>query len=88
LKSACTRTGAVVNTIFKDFKASGLKENFDLPVFFSYSVSGAANVAKFFINRRYHDFKENIDSAIPFVNPAAFRYLRLGEATFDASGYL
>jgi len=53
LKSAC-RTGAVVNTIFKYFKASGLKENFELPVFFGDSASGAANVAKFFINRRYH----------------------------------
>ncbi|XP_052855790.1 uncharacterized protein LOC128264393 [Drosophila gunungcola] len=56
LKSACTSTGAVVRAIFKDSTAScapGLKENFLFPVFFKDSVSGAANVAKFFINRRY-----------------------------------
>ncbi|KAH8357816.1 hypothetical protein KR084_012542 [Drosophila pseudotakahashii] len=57
LKSACTKTGAVVNAIFKDSKASwafGLSENFEFPVFFSDSVSGAANVPKFFMKRRYH----------------------------------
>ncbi|XP_052858192.1 uncharacterized protein LOC128265971 [Drosophila gunungcola] len=56
LKSACTSTGAVVRAIFMDSTAScapGLKENFLFPVFFKDSVSGAANVAKFFINRRY-----------------------------------
>ncbi|XP_070069753.1 uncharacterized protein [Drosophila takahashii] len=54
LKSACTRTCAVVNAIFKDSTASwasGLNENFKFPVFFSDSVSGAANVAKFFMKR-------------------------------------
>ncbi|XP_041564517.1 uncharacterized protein LOC121467269 isoform X1 [Drosophila elegans] len=56
LKSACTSTGAVVRAIFKDStasSASGLKENFLFPVFFKDSVSGAAKVAKFFMNRRY-----------------------------------
>ncbi|XP_041566046.1 uncharacterized protein LOC121467812 [Drosophila elegans] len=56
LKSACTKTGAVVRAIFKDSTAScasGPKVNFLFPVFFKDSVSGAANVAKFFINRRY-----------------------------------
>ncbi|XP_041564504.1 uncharacterized protein LOC121467244 [Drosophila elegans] len=56
LKSACTGTGAVVRDIFKDSTAncaSGLKEHFLFPVFFKDSVSGAANVAKFLINRRF-----------------------------------
>ncbi|XP_041564501.1 uncharacterized protein LOC121467241 [Drosophila elegans] len=33
--------------------ASGLKKNFLFPVFFKDSLSGASNVATFFINRRY-----------------------------------